>query len=167
MHCVIILYKYYGCVALYASNSALSSFIASTNNAAQDEPQVSNDNTFSTISPLGNFCVLSLSITNSSTTPCKSWAINPNLILDSGSSNKWWIDEIYDVIVAGFMFLFRFTWKAFEVIIIEGFIINGICWRGTEFVGEVLKVQQSGKLQNYVLVMISAAMLMVAWFIYN
>ena len=88
-------------------------------------------------------------------------------IVYSGSSNKWWIDEIYDVIVAGFMFLFRFTWKAFEVIIIEGFIINGICWRGTEFVGEVLKVQQSGKLQNYVLVMISAAMLMVAWFIYN
>lgn len=95
------------------------------------------------------------------------WFKSSFAIVYSGSSNKWWVDEIYDVIVAGFMFLFRFTWKAFEVIIIEGFIINGICWRGTEFVGEVLKVQQSGKLQNYVLVMISAAMLMVAWFIYN
>jgi NAD(P)H-quinone oxidoreductase subunit 5 len=95
------------------------------------------------------------------------WFKSSFAIIYSGSASKWWIDEIYDVIVAGFMFLFRLTWKAFEVVIIETIIINGICWRGTEFVGEVLKVQQSGKLQNYVLVMLSAAMLMIAWFIYN
>lgn len=95
------------------------------------------------------------------------WFKSNFAIVYSGSSNKWWIDEIYDAIVAGFMFFFRSTWKIFEVIIIEGIIINGICWRGTEFVGEVLKVQQSGKLQNYVLVMLTAAMLVVAWFIFN
>jgi NADH:ubiquinone oxidoreductase subunit 5 (subunit L)/multisubunit Na+/H+ antiporter MnhA subunit len=95
------------------------------------------------------------------------WFKSNFAIIYAGSSNKWWIDEIYDAIVAGFMFFFRATWKIIEVVFIEGLIINGICWRGTEFVGEVLKVQQSGKLQNYVLVMLSAAMLTVAWFIFN
>ena len=83
------------------------------------------------------------------------------------SVNKWWIDEIFEAIVAGFMFLFRSSWKIIERFLIEDTIINGICWRGTELVGEVLKVQQGGKMQNYVLVMISAVAIAVAWFIFN
>ena len=48
---------------------------------------------------------------------------------------------------------FRITWKFFERVIIEGIIINGLAWRGSEFVGEVLKLTQSGRVQSYILIM--------------
>lgn len=84
-------------------------------------------------------------------------------IIFAGSFNKWYIDEIYNFVVAIFMGFFRATWKLFERIFIEGIFINGLAWRGTELVGEVLKTQQSGKLQNYALIMISAVGLVLAW----
>ncbi len=88
-------------------------------------------------------------------------------IVHQASANKWWIDEIFDAIVAGFMYIFRGSWKIFEQIFIEGLIVNGICWKGTEFIGEVLKVQQSGKLQNYALIMLGSICILTAWFIVN
>jgi NADH:ubiquinone oxidoreductase subunit 5 (subunit L)/multisubunit Na+/H+ antiporter MnhA subunit len=75
------------------------------------------------------------------------------------SLNKWYIDEIYNAILAVLMGFFRTSWKLFERVIIEGIVINGLAWRGTEVVGEVLKTQQSGKIQNYVLIMISSLIL--------
>ncbi|MDA0771461.1 MAG: NADH-quinone oxidoreductase subunit L [Cyanobacteria bacterium] len=86
-------------------------------------------------------------------------------IIYQGSLNKWYIDEIYNFIVAILMGFFRITFKAFERFFIEGIFVDGLAWRGTEVIGEVLKTQQSGKLQNYVLIMVSAVGLMLAWFI--
>lgn len=85
-------------------------------------------------------------------------------VLHKASQNKWYIDEIYDFIVGILMSIFRFTFKIFERIVIEGIFINGLGWRGTEVVGETLKLQQSGKIQNYILIMVTAliaAVLMV------
>ena len=69
------------------------------------------------------------------------------------SSNKWYIDEIYEFLISLCMSFFRVSWKFFERVIIEGLLINGLAWRGSEFVGEVLKLSQSGRVQNYILIM--------------
>lgn len=84
-----------------------------------------------------------------------------------GSLNKWYIDEVYDFIVAIFMWIFRFTFTIFEKIIIEGIMINGIAWRGTELAGEVLKIQQSGKIQSYILMMITVMSVAIAWIVFG
>jgi NADH:ubiquinone oxidoreductase subunit 5 (subunit L)/multisubunit Na+/H+ antiporter MnhA subunit len=86
-------------------------------------------------------------------------------LIYQASLNKWYIDEIYNFVVAIFMWIFRLTWNIFERIFIEGIFVNGLAWRGTEAVGEVLKTQQSGKLQNYVLIMVGAVLLTLAWMI--
>lgn len=83
------------------------------------------------------------------------------------SLNKWYIDEIYNAIVAVLMGFFRATWKLFERVIIEGIVINGIAWRGTEVVGEVLKTQQSGKIQNYVIIMVASLAAGIAWILFG
>jgi len=83
------------------------------------------------------------------------------------SLNKWYIDEIYNAVVAVFMGFFRMSWKLFERVIIEGIVINGLAWRGTEVVGEVLKTQQSGKIQNYAIIMVTAVAGAVIWLIYG
>jgi NADH:ubiquinone oxidoreductase subunit 5 (subunit L)/multisubunit Na+/H+ antiporter MnhA subunit len=88
-------------------------------------------------------------------------------IIYQGSLNKWYIDEIYNFFVSILMGFFRITFKIFERFFIEGALVNGLAWRGTEVVGEVLKTQQSGKLQNYVLIMVSAVGLMLAWFVFR
>lgn len=88
-------------------------------------------------------------------------------ILYKASLNKWYIDEAYNFLVAGFMSVFRFTFKLFEKIFIEGLVINGIVWRGTEVIGEVLKTQQSGKVQNYALIMVASVILVVSWVIFR
>jgi NADH:ubiquinone oxidoreductase subunit 5 (subunit L)/multisubunit Na+/H+ antiporter MnhA subunit len=81
------------------------------------------------------------------------------------SLNKWYIDEIYNAILAVLMGFFRTSWKLFERVIIEGIVINGLAWRGTEVVGEVLKTQQSGKIQNYAMVMVLALAGAIVWLI--
>lgn len=86
--------------------------------------------------------------------------------LYKASLNKWYIDEIYNAIVAGFMWIFRTSYGLFEKFIIEGIIINGLAWRGTEVVGEVLKLQQSGKVQAYALTMVTAIGVAIAWIIF-
>ncbi|MDD9899054.1 MAG: NADH-quinone oxidoreductase subunit L [Candidatus Melainabacteria bacterium] len=88
-------------------------------------------------------------------------------LLYQASLNKWYIDEIYDFVVAIFMWFFRLTWTIFERFFIEGIFINGLAWRGTEVVGEVLKIQQSGKLQSYVLIMVTAVTIALAWLVFS
>jgi NADH:ubiquinone oxidoreductase subunit 5 (subunit L)/multisubunit Na+/H+ antiporter MnhA subunit len=83
-------------------------------------------------------------------------------ILFNGSLNKWYIDEIYNAIVAAFMAFFRVTWGFIDKFIIEGIFINGFAWRGTEFTGEILKLTQSGRVQAYILTMIAAVGIAVA-----
>jgi NAD(P)H-quinone oxidoreductase subunit 5 len=88
-------------------------------------------------------------------------------VIYKASLNKWYIDEIYNAIVASFMWLFRLTYKIFEKIIIEGIFINGLSWRGTEVVGEILKLQQSGRVQAYAITMVLAVGLAIALVIFG
>jgi proton-translocating NADH-quinone oxidoreductase chain L len=88
-------------------------------------------------------------------------------VIYQASLNKWYIDEIYNAIVAALMFIFRWTYKIFERIFIEGIIINGITWRGSEILGDILKVQQTGKIQSYALIMITALGATVAWVVFR
>lgn len=83
------------------------------------------------------------------------------------SLNKWYIDEIYNGIVAILNSCFRWIYKIFEKIIIEGIFINGLAWRGTEIFGEILKTQQSGQIQNYILIMATVFALSLAWVIFK
>ena len=73
--------------------------------------------------------------------------------LYEGSVNKWYIDEAYEFVISLFMSFFRISWKLIERVFIEGIVINGLAWRGSEFVGEILKLSQSGKVQSYILMM--------------
>ncbi len=82
--------------------------------------------------------------------------------LHKASMNKWYIDEVYAVIVSFFMLIFRTTWQLFERFIIEGFFINGLAWRGSEVLGEVLKTNQSGRVQSYISNMVIAVAIAVA-----
>ncbi len=88
-------------------------------------------------------------------------------VIYEASLNKWYIDELYDFVVAIFMGLFRFTFKLFERVFIEGIVINGLAWRGTEVAGEVLKTQESGKVQNYALIMAASLGIAVAWVVFG
>ncbi len=88
-------------------------------------------------------------------------------IVYEASLNKWYIDEIYNFIVAIFMGFFRLTFKLFERVFIEGVVINGIAWRGTEVAGEILKTQQSGKVQNYALIMVASLGIAVAFVVFG
>lgn len=82
------------------------------------------------------------------------------------SANKWYIDEIYNVIVGAFMWLFRSTWKLIERIFIEGLLVNGLAWRGSEVVGEVLKTQQDGRVQSYVLFIVTMMAIATGYFVF-
>ncbi len=88
-------------------------------------------------------------------------------VIYEASLNKWYIDEIYDFIVGLFMTFFRLTFKLFERVFIEGVIINGLAWRGTEVAGEVLKTQESGKVQNYALIMVASVGVAVAFVVFG
>ena len=88
-------------------------------------------------------------------------------VIYEASLNKWYIDEIYNFIVEIFMTFFRLTFKLFERVFIEGIVINGLAWRGTELTGEVLKTQQSGKVQNYALIMVASLGIAVAWVVFG
>ncbi len=98
--------------------------------------------------------------------PVNEWFREKFALVYKCSLNKWYIDEIYNFVVGIFMSIFRWTYKIFERWIIEGLLINGLAWRGSEAIGEVLKTQQSGKVQNYVLIMLGAVTLAVACVIF-
>lgn len=86
--------------------------------------------------------------------PVNVWIKEKFSIIYKISLNKWYIDEIYAYLISVFMWFFKLTWRIFEKYFIEGFIVNGLAWRGTEAVGEVLKINQSGRVQQYVMIMI-------------
>ena len=82
-----------------------------------------------------------------------------------GSVNKWYIDEAYEFVIGLFMKLFRATWKFFERVVIEGIFINGFAWRGSELVGEILKLTQNGRVQSYIAIMFVGLLFFVVMFL--
>ena len=87
-------------------------------------------------------------------------------VLHEASLNKWYIDEVYDLVVAFLMTIFRGTFKLFERGILEGLLINGLAWRGTEATGEIIRSNQTGKVQNYIITMVLAVSLIFAYFLF-
>jgi NADH:ubiquinone oxidoreductase subunit 5 (subunit L)/multisubunit Na+/H+ antiporter MnhA subunit len=63
------------------------------------------------------------------------------------------------------MKLFRATWKFFERVVIEGIFINGFAWRGSELVGEILKLTQNGRVQSYIAIMFVGLLFFVVMFL--
>jgi proton-translocating NADH-quinone oxidoreductase chain L len=86
--------------------------------------------------------------------PLNVWVKNKARFLYELSLNKWYCDEIYGYLVSFIMSLFRLSWRVFEKYILEGLFVNGLAWRGSEAIGEILKLSQSGKVQQYVMLMI-------------
>jgi NADH-quinone oxidoreductase subunit L len=85
--------------------------------------------------------------------------------LYKGSVNKWYIDEAYEFVIGLFMKFFRATWKFFERVVIEGIFINGFAWRGSELVGEILKLTQNGRVQSYIAIMFVGLLFFVVMFL--
>ena len=79
--------------------------------------------------------------------------------------NKWYIDEAYEFVIGLFMKFFRATWKFFERVVIEGIFINGFAWRGSELVGEILKLTQNGRVQSYIAIMFVGLLFFVVMFL--
>lgn len=88
-------------------------------------------------------------------------------VLYKASQNKWYIDEIYNAIVAVLMAFFRATWKLIDRYIIEGIFVNGLAWKGTELAGDWLKLTQSGRVQAYVMLMFFSVLALAAYFFFG
>jgi NADH-quinone oxidoreductase subunit L len=80
--------------------------------------------------------------------------------------NKWYVDEIYDVLFVNSTKKFGlFCWKGFDVKVVDG-IVNGVA-KVVGGLSSVLRHTQSGLFQNYALTMVFGTVVMVAIFILN
>ena len=76
--------------------------------------------------------------------------------------NKWYVDEIYDVIfVKGVRKLGDFFWKVIDVRIIDNLGPNGFAAMASRTAGRVSKMQ-TGYLFHYALVMLMGVALIIA-----
>jgi NADH-quinone oxidoreductase subunit L len=118
--------------------------------------------------------------------------ISPDLLskmfkpLYKGSLNKWYIDEIYEVIAvkstlafSRFLSLFDnkvidgmvdgsakvtkiFSWAGgkFDSIVVDGFLVNGFAF-ANGFIGLLLRKFQTGKVQTYIVLVVFAVLILI------
>jgi len=79
------------------------------------------------------------------------------------SRNKWYFDEVYNLIfIQGGMAFFRFLWRGIDVFIIDG-IVNGVGYV-TRFISQGLRKVQTGFVTNYALYIALGLVVVVAIF---
>ena len=77
--------------------------------------------------------------------------------------NKYYVDELYDgaVVTPAVKGSEMLLWKGVDVAVIDG-IVNGLA-RAAGAAGRALRLVQTGVVQNYVLVFLTGAVLLVGW----
>ncbi len=77
--------------------------------------------------------------------------------------NKWYFDEIYDaLIVQPLITVSKFLWKGIDVNVID-LIVNGAAWV-SNFLGSVLRLLQTGRIQTYIFSMVVGVILLLTIF---
>ena len=77
--------------------------------------------------------------------------------------NKWYFDEVYDVIFVGFAkWLGRFLWKKGDGAVIDG-TINGVAMGIVPYFTRLSARMQSGYLYHYALIMVLGVVGLVTW----
>lgn len=77
--------------------------------------------------------------------------------------NKWYFDEIYDaVIVQPLIRVSNFLWKGIDVHVID-LIVNGAAWIAN-FVGSVIRLLQTGRIQTYIFSIVVGVIVMLTIF---
>jgi NADH-quinone oxidoreductase subunit L len=83
------------------------------------------------------------------------------------SLNKWFFDELYDLIfVRPSLWLGRLLWKRGDGTIIDGFGPNGVAWV-TVFLSRRASVVQSGFLYHYAFAMLIGLVALVSWYLFS
>ena len=86
--------------------------------------------------------------------------------LYSLSLNKWYVDEMYHIIIVKpFFYLASFFWKKGDVNLIDYYGPNGVS-RLISFFAKGLSIFQSGYLYHYAFVMLGGLIIILTWFIY-
>ena len=86
--------------------------------------------------------------------------------LYSLSLNKWYVDEMYHIIIVKpFFYLASFFWKKGDVNLIDAYGPNGVS-RLISFFAKGLSIFQSGYLYHYAFVMLGGLIIILTWFIY-
>lgn len=86
--------------------------------------------------------------------------------LYSISFNKWYVDELYNVIfVKPFFYLASFFWIKGDVRIIDAYGPNGAS-RVIQFFSRYLSMFQTGYLYHYAFAMLGGLVILLTWFIY-
>lgn len=77
--------------------------------------------------------------------------------------NKWYFDEIYDaLIVQPIVTISKFLWRGFDVNVID-FIVNAAAWVAN-FLGGLLRMLQTGRIQTYMYSMVVGVILLLTIF---
>jgi len=80
--------------------------------------------------------------------------------------NKWYFDEIYDVlIVRPLLWLGRLLWKGGDGIVIDGLGPDGVSARVLDVTRNVMRLQ-TGYLYHYAFAMLIGAALLITWFMF-
>src|SRR5438874_905699 len=87
---------------------------------------------------------------------------NANKVL----ANKWYVDELYDAIIARPLLAFaNFLKGVIEKSGIDG-IVNGV-GRSIQYAGRQIRLMQSGQVGNYILLMVLSMVLMILLMFYG
>ncbi len=81
--------------------------------------------------------------------------------------NKWYFDELYDLIFVGFAkWLGRFLWKKGDGLLIDGFGPDGVSARVLDVTRNVVRLQ-TGYLYHYAFVMLIGVAGLITWFMFG
>ncbi len=91
-------------------------------------------------------------------------ALRPLYLL---SNRKWYIDEIYDLlIVKPVIYLAQISWRFVDVVIIDGLGPNGFAKVTSLFAGRLSKLQ-TGYMYHYAFAMLIGGVTLVGWLVYR
>jgi NADH-quinone oxidoreductase subunit L len=86
-------------------------------------------------------------------------------VLYSLLANKYWFDEIYQLLFAGgSRGLGKVLWSAGDRILIDGLVVNGSA-RAVGAIAQVVRRVQTGFLYHYAIAMILGLLLLLTWFV--
>ena len=83
------------------------------------------------------------------------------------SFNKWWFDEIYDIVFVGpARYLARLCWKGGDGFVIDGFGPDGLA-AVTRALARRASIFQSGYIYHYAFAMMVGVVALVSWYLFS
>jgi NADH-quinone oxidoreductase subunit L len=92
-------------------------------------------------------------------------AFPPTRLLVSGAENKWWVDELYEVILIWPVKALGHVFAFLDRHLVDGFWTHGL-GRGPAWMGRVFQPLYNGQLQGYAVTMAGGSVLMAVWILW-